>query len=154
VPSEPSEKTLVYLTRFLGSCLRALEQCPSAGEGRVALGKVALEAVALPCERGFPLEGMFEPANCRSDADALRGWLQQARGEAALRCLSVFYTPQGLQSAYWLDVCRKSRKFFTVFGTFAQTVEEEAPYKRNVTSSRSIEVQMTPEQQAAMAKGR
>ena len=129
----------MYLTHFIGSCLRVLEGCPLPTEGRIALQKLALEPVALPGERGFPLDGMLEVAESRGAADLLRAWLAQARAEAGLRLLTLFYTPAGKQSPFWLDVARKSRKFFVVFGTYRQPVEEEATYKRNLTSSRSVE---------------
>jgi hypothetical protein len=115
----------VYLTHFVGSCLRVLEGCPLPTEGRIALQKLALEPVALPGERGFPLDGMLEVAESRASADLLRAWLAQARAEAGLRLLTLFYTPAGKQSPFWLDVARKSRKFFVVFGTYRQPVEEE-----------------------------
>jgi actin related protein 2/3 complex subunit 3 len=130
------------VTRFVGSCLKTLEGCPSPVEGRLALQKLALEPVALPGERGFPLEGIFEAPETRGAADLLRAWLAQARAEAGLRLLTLFYTPAGRQSAFWLEVARRSRKFFVVFETYRQPVEEEAAYKRNQTSSRSIEYKM------------
>jgi hypothetical protein len=49
----------------------------------------------------------------------------------------------------WKDVSRKSRKFMCIFGTYTQPIEEEAPYKRNQSSSRSVEVEQTPEQAKA-----
>jgi len=141
----------VYLTHFVGSCLRVLEGCPLPTEGRLALQKLALEPVALPGERGFPMDGMLEVAESRASADLLRAWLAQARAEAGLRLLMLFYTPAGKQSPFWLDVARKSRKFFVVFGTYRQQVEEEATYKRNLTSSRSVEYQETPAATVAKA---
>ena len=138
----------MYLTRFIGACLRTLESCPTPSEGRLALQKLALEPVALPGERNFPLEGIFESPETRGAADLLRAWLAQARAEVGLRLLALFYTPAGKQSPFWLDVAHKSRKFFVVFETFRQPVEEEAAYRRNVTSSRSVEYQLTIDQQA------
>jgi hypothetical protein len=132
----------VYLTRFLGACFRVLEGCFGPAEGRLALQKLALEPVSLPGERGFPLEGLFEKPETRGAADLLRAWLAQARAEAGLRLLTLFYTPSGKQSPFWLDVARKSRKFFVVFETYRQPVEEEAIYKRNTTSSRSTEYKL------------
>ena len=79
----------------------------------------------------------------------LRGWLQQCRSECCLRLLGLFYTPKGAASSLWTGVARKSRKFFSVFGTYTAPIEEEAPYKRNQSSSRSVEVEQTPEQAKA-----
>ena len=132
----------MYLTRFLGTGFRILEGCPTPQEGRLALQRVALEPVALPGERGFPLDGIFEAPETRGAADLLRAWLAQARAEAGLRLLALFYTPAGAQSPFWLNVARTSRKFFVVFETFKQPVEEESAYKRNLTSSRSVEYRM------------
>jgi hypothetical protein len=98
--------------------------------------------VALPGERGFPLEGIFDAPQTRGAADLLRAWLAQARAETGLRLLTLFYTPAGSQSPFWLDVSRKSRKFFVVFETYRQPVEEESAYKRNQSSSRSIEYRL------------
>jgi hypothetical protein len=140
----------VYLTRFIGACFRVLEGCHGPSEGRLALQKLALEPVTLPGERGFPLEGLFEKPETRGAADLLRAWLAQARAEAGLRLLTLFYTPQGRQSPFWLDVARKSRKFFVVFETYRQPVEEEAMYKRNTTSSRSTEFELPAEPVAAV----
>ena len=130
----------MYLTRFIGGCLKLLEACPTPAEGKLAVQRVALGPVILPCERGFALEGLFTAANSRSESDALRAWLAQAHAEVSLRLLQLFYTPRGGQNALWLSVAKRSRKFFTVYGTYTAPVEEEVVYKRNATASRSIEV--------------
>jgi len=106
--------------------------------------RLALGPVALPCERGFPLEGLFSAPNSRSEADALRSWLSQVHAEVSLRLLQLYYTPRGTPSPLWQAVAAKSRKFFTVFGSYEARVEEEVAYKRNTTSSRSIEVMAPP----------
>jgi hypothetical protein len=106
----------VYITRFVGECLRALEGCPNAAEGRQQLATMALAVASLPGERGFPLDGLLETANSRSEADMLRGWLQQCRSTASLRLLGMYYTTKGSVSPLWRDVARKSRKFFCIFG--------------------------------------
>ena len=137
---------MVYITRFVGECLRLLDGCPTAAEGRQQLASLALSPVALPGERGFPLDGLLESANSRAEADMLRGWLQQCRSECCLRLLGLYYTQKGATSSLWKDVSRKSRKFMCIFGTYTQPIEEEAPYKRNQSSSRSVEVEQTPEQ--------
>jgi hypothetical protein len=77
----------VYVTRFIGSCLKLLESCPTPAEGKLAVQRAALGPVALPCERGFALEGLFSAPNSRSEADALRGWLTQVHAEVAVRTL-------------------------------------------------------------------
>jgi hypothetical protein len=133
----------VYITRFVGECLRGLESVPNAGAGRQVLAQLALTPPALPGERAFPLNGLLETANSRAEADLLRDWLRQCRSECCLRVLGLYYTPKGAVSPLWKAVAQRSRKFFCVFGTYSQPVEEEAPYRRNTSSSRSIEVDLT-----------
>lgn len=139
--AEPSEKTLVYITRFIGECLRLLAGCPTPSEGKLAVQRLALAPVALPEERGFALDGILSAPETRSEADSVRAYLAQVQAEVSLRLLSMFYNARGTQSPLWLAVANKSRKFFTVFGSYSAPVEEEVAYKRNLTSSRSTDVE-------------
>jgi len=144
-----SEATLVYLLRFLGSCFQALASVANAGEGSLVIKRLAFEPVALPGERGFPADGVMEVPESRAAADLCRSWLAQARAECGLRLLKVYFTDKGGVSAYWREVGARSTKFRTLFGTYSAPIEEEAAYKRNTTSSRSIEFRMPQDPPAA-----
>jgi len=137
---EASEKTLIYLTRFCALCLQRLEACATPAEGKLAVQELALAPVTLPSSRGSPLESLFLASETRAEGDALSAWLSQAHSEASVRLLQLFYTPKGLPSALWKAVAHKSHKFMSVYGVQPAPVEEEVAYRRNLTSSRSIEV--------------
>lgn len=76
-----------------------------------ALRKLATQPISIPGERGFALEGITERPGNAAQGTMLRGYFRQCREEICVRLLEVFYTPQGTQSRYWLDIAVRPPKW-------------------------------------------
>ena len=105
----PADRTLVYLLLYIGDCLCRIKPETSLVEAQRTLANVSAQSFALPGEAGFPLNGMFPPAE---DAEALRNYLSGLRSETATRLLARLY-PDGATSSkpsiLWISY--QKRKF-------------------------------------------
>jgi len=120
----PADKLLVYLTLFVSACLRKLEACAGAAEGRKALFALAQEPFAIPGDPQWPLGGFFTPPGGKEEAGACRapraagadaraelcrGYLRQAREEVGARLLPLAFAGGGGHNKLWMAFSR--RKF-------------------------------------------
>lgn len=99
----PAVVPAVYCISWLGGSAPARRDTRTPRPTQ-ALRKLATQPISIPGERGFALEGITErPAN-GPEGSNLRQYFRQCREEICVRLLEVFYTPQGMQSRYWLDI--------------------------------------------------
>ncbi|CAO1620567.1 unnamed protein product [Sympodiomycopsis kandeliae] len=105
----PADRTLIYLILFISDCLSkiAAARTPlSQIEAGKQLSTLAVDNFSLPGDAGFPLNALYQPPKDRSEADALRGYLTQARQELAARLLEKVYI-DGVPSKWWLAFTKR-----------------------------------------------
>lgn len=105
------DRSLLYLSVFIGDCLGKLKSGVSPAEASKILVGFATTGVAIPGEAGFPLNAIYPPPGNRNEGETLRAYLLQVRHETVLRLLDRLYENGAVQepSKWWLAFQR--RKF-------------------------------------------
>eukprot|EP00518_Triparma_eleuthera_P002207 CAMPEP_0182453478 /NCGR_PEP_ID=MMETSP1319-20130603/523_1 /TAXON_ID=172717 /ORGANISM="Bolidomonas pacifica, Strain RCC208" /LENGTH=175 /DNA_ID=CAMNT_0024651413 /DNA_START=40 /DNA_END=567 /DNA_ORIENTATION=+ len=104
-----ADRTLIYLTLYLQSCMAACEKVTDKKEAKTVLYQHAIKAFVCPGDTGWGLGGMFPSAANREESDAFKAYFKQARTELSERALETLYTADGSQNKWWM--CFVKRKF-------------------------------------------
>ncbi|CAO1624458.1 unnamed protein product [Jaminaea pallidilutea] len=110
-----ADRTLIYLILFISDCLSkiAATRTPlTQPEATKQLSTLAVDNFALPGDAGFPLNALYAPPQDRSEAEALRAYLTQARQELVGRLVEKVYggngaTGDGRPSKWWLAFTKR-----------------------------------------------
>lgn len=104
-----ADRLLVYITLYISQCLGRLTKCRSKDDvGRELHALTSDNNFKIPGESGFPLDQHF--SNPGSEADFLRDYLKQVRGEVAGRLAElVIDQSTNAPSKWWM--CFHKRKF-------------------------------------------
>ncbi len=110
---ERSDLLLVYVTLYVGLCLKRLVNCPSREKAVQEMLSLSVDCFALPGEDGFPLNSLFHRQKSESDADELRRYLTQVRSEAGQRLVQRVFDPKmegedGKPGKWWICFARRS----------------------------------------------
>eukprot|EP00164_Ancoracysta_twista_P005336 GFYU01007299.1.p1 GENE.GFYU01007299.1~~GFYU01007299.1.p1 ORF type:complete len:176 (-),score=45.50 GFYU01007299.1:185-712(-) len=105
----PADRTLVYLTCYITTCLKALERTQTKEDGKKTLTTLALDSFSVPGDNGFALGGFFQPPKDRSEADLWRGYIKQCREELGNRLVELAFTAEGKPNKWWM--CFSKKKF-------------------------------------------
>ncbi|PWN28175.1 putative ARC18-subunit of the Arp2/3 complex [Jaminaea rosea] len=113
----PADRTLIYLILFISDCLTKIASSRSPlllPEATKQLSTLAVDSFALPGDAGFPLNALYAAPRDRSEADALRGYLTQARQELVGRLIERVYNSGGggagvgqTPSKWWLAFTKR-----------------------------------------------
>lgn len=104
-----ADRTLIYLTLYVGACLQELERVETKSEAEKVLHLMAIKAFAIPGEASWKLGGMYPPPKSAAEAEGFRAYFKQCREEAGLRVLDVLYLADGSKNKWWQSFSK--RKF-------------------------------------------
>ncbi|XXQ37765.1 Actin-related protein 2/3 complex subunit 3 [Plasmodiophora brassicae] len=102
-----ADRVLVYLTVYIGECLRQLSRFTDKASGSKHLFTFSKAEFSIPGEPGFTLGGFFtHPAN-RAEADTFRAYFRQLREECAQRILERVYDSNGQANKFWMAFSKR-----------------------------------------------
>ncbi|GMH56315.1 hypothetical protein TrVE_jg11419 [Triparma verrucosa] len=104
-----ADRTLIYLTLYLQSCMVACEKVADKKEAKTVLYQHAIKPFVCPGDPGWGLGGMFPNAANREESDSFKAYFKQARTELSERLLDVIYGADGAHNKWWM--CFVKRKF-------------------------------------------
>ena len=102
-------RTLIYLTLFIGTCMKACERIDSKSEAKSALYQTAIKSFTIPGDTGWSLGSLFPSPKGREESDTFKAYFKQARQEVAERVLDKIYDAEGKKNKWWF--CFAKRKF-------------------------------------------
>lgn len=105
----PADRTLIYLTLFVGLCIKTLERTNTKSEAKTALYQLAIKSFTIPGETGWTLGSLFASPQGREESDTFKAYFKQARTELSERILDKIYTEGGDKNKWWF--CFAKRKF-------------------------------------------
>ncbi|GAV03431.1 hypothetical protein RvY_13854 [Ramazzottius varieornatus] len=105
-----ADRALIYVTLYIGDCLKKLQKCSNKSQAIKELSTLALSTYPLPGEVGFPLTSMYAKPKDRAEEDNMRAYFQQLRQETGMRLIDKVIDPAtDKPSKWWL--CFAKRKF-------------------------------------------
>lgn len=78
-----ADRTLVYLTLFIGECLKDCERVETKAEAERVLQATATKAFSVPGDAGFALGGMYPPPKSAAESDGFKSYFKQCREEVS-----------------------------------------------------------------------
>mmetsp|Transcript_9379 Transcript_9379/g.22249 ORF Transcript_9379/g.22249 Transcript_9379/m.22249 type:complete len:177 (+) Transcript_9379:94-624(+) len=103
------DRTLIYLTLYLGACLKELERVSSKTEAAKSLHQLAIKPFAIPGDSAWCLGGMCSPPKSMAEGEGLKAYLKQCREEVGLRVVELLYYADGSKNKWWQSFSK--RKF-------------------------------------------
>ncbi|AOA69358.1 Actin-related protein 2/3 complex subunit 3 [Komagataella phaffii CBS 7435] len=104
----PADRLLIYGILFISSCLQQLKSNTTKNEAVRILSNLSLDDFSIPGDVGFPLNSLYQPPRDKTEADLLRGYVQQFRQELATRLIERLYSESDSKpSKYWLAFTRR-----------------------------------------------
>ena len=104
-----ADRTLIYLTLYIGLCLKACERIETREEAKAALFQLAIKPFAVPGDSGWTLGAMFPTPGSRKDGDSFRAYFKQARTELSERVVDKLFNDDGSKNKWWNSFIK--RKF-------------------------------------------
>ena len=105
---DPADRLLIYGILFVSDCLSRLTPRTTYREAIRVLNNLALDSFLLPGDVGFPMNALYQAPGSKSEAELLRGYLQQFRQELADRLLKrVYADDENVPSKHWLAFTRR-----------------------------------------------
>jgi len=105
----PADKSLVYLTLFVTLVLKKYSTCPNLDAAKKLSRDLQTPNFPMHGEHGFPLGGMINAPESATEGKNWKVYMQQARGELALRLLPLCFNEDGSPNKWWLQFAK--RKF-------------------------------------------
>mmetsp|Transcript_19707 Transcript_19707/g.41201 ORF Transcript_19707/g.41201 Transcript_19707/m.41201 type:complete len:175 (+) Transcript_19707:101-625(+) len=105
----PADRTLIYLTLFIGQCIKACERIDSKSEAKTTLYQTAIKSFTVPGDVGWSLGSLFPSPKGREESDTFKAYFKQARQEVGERILDKIYDDEGKKNKWWF--CFSKRKF-------------------------------------------
>lgn len=106
-----ADRTLIYLTLYVGQCLQECERIATKSEAEKVLHQTALKTFSIPGESGWKLGGMFPPPKSTAEGEGFKAYMKQCREEIGLRIVNLLYLPDGSKNKWWQ--CFAKRKFMS-----------------------------------------
>uniref|UniRef100_A0A7R9YBM6 Actin-related protein 2/3 complex subunit 3 n=1 Tax=Pinguiococcus pyrenoidosus TaxID=172671 RepID=A0A7R9YBM6_9STRA len=99
--STGADRTMAYLTLFIGYCMKLLDRVGDVREAQRKVLEVGARPFAVPGDPEWVLGTMFPAPSSRTESDAFKAYFKQAREETAERLLAKLYKEDGTKNKWW-----------------------------------------------------
>ena len=104
----PGDRTLLYLTLYINTCLKETDGKKSREEAEKALEGLLGMNYKIPGEPGFPLGGFMFAPKTSEEGETFRGYMRQCREEINNRILDFSFKKDGTPDKYWYAFAKRT----------------------------------------------